>query len=82
MKAARWVVYVIATAVLVLHQDFWNWNKVDPKMFGALPVGLWYHGLYCVACAIVMWLLVAVAWPKDLEKIPPKEGKLLDPDVH
>jgi hypothetical protein len=82
MKLARWIVYLIAVVVLALHQDFWNWGKVDPKLFGVLPVGLWYHALFCVACSVVMWLLLQVAWPKHLEEIKPEDGKLLHPDSH
>ena len=30
---------LVATAYL-LHQDFWNWNKAEPLLFGFMPIGL------------------------------------------
>jgi hypothetical protein len=58
----------LATAALyVLHQDFWFWRTAEPLAFGFLPAGLWYHGLYCLAAALLMWALTRVAWPAHLE---------------
>ncbi len=57
----------LVVALYVLHQDFWSWR--DPRLvFGAIPVGLFYHALYCVACAGMMWALVKFAWPADLDE--------------
>lgn len=53
----------------VLHQDFWWWNQSRPLVFGFLPIGLAYHAGYCIAAALLMWLLVRVAWPSHLEII-------------
>ena len=36
-------------------------------MFGFLPVGLFYHGVYSLAAAGLMWALVRFAWPAHLE---------------
>jgi hypothetical protein len=55
-------------ALYVLHQDFWFWRMAKPLAFGFLPPGLWYHALYCIATALVLWLLVSVAWPSHLEE--------------
>ena len=57
-----------AIAVLyALHQDVWFWRTARPLLFGFLPVGLAYHGAYCVAAALLMWTLTRVAWPHHLE---------------
>lgn len=62
-------------ALYVLHQDFWNWRKVD-LLFGFIPVGLWYHAIFTIAVAVLMWLLVKFAWPAHLEKeVEQKEGR-------
>ena len=66
--------YVATIALIVLHQDWWNWSKVDPRWFGFLPVGLWYHALYCVAAAILLWLFVRLAWPTHLENVQREPG--------
>ena len=51
----------------LLHQDFWFWREARPLVFGMLPIGLFYHAAFTVACSIVMWLLVKRAWPSHLE---------------
>ena len=62
----KWFLLLATLALIVLHQDWWNWSKVDAA-FGFLPVGLWYHALYCVAASILLWLFVRFAWPKELD---------------
>ena len=57
---------LLVIAVYVLHQDFWNWMKVEPLIFGFLPIGLAYHAGYSILAAITMALLVKLAWPKHL----------------
>ena len=68
MKKARWMVYALTLIVLALHQDFWNFDRAQPLVFGVLPIGLAYHAAYSIVCAILMALLVAFAWPKELEE--------------
>ena len=61
--------YLLALAVLVfygLHQDFWFWRRADPLILGFIPIGLFYHALYSVAVAGLMWLLVRYCWPGHL----------------
>jgi hypothetical protein len=44
MKSVRVLLLTLLVAgVYVLHQDFWNWKKAEPLVFGFLPVGLAYH---------------------------------------
>lgn len=58
---------VIAVAVLyILHQDIWFWRS-SYLVFGFVPIGLFYHGVFAVAAALLMWLLVTYAWPSHLE---------------
>ena len=56
----------LVALLYVLHQDFWFWRDARPLVLG-LPIGLFYHAAFTVACAIVMWLLVKRAWPAHLE---------------
>ena len=59
---------VIAITVLyALHQDVWWWRDARPLVLRFLPVGLAYHGVYCIAVALLMWVLTRVAWPSHLE---------------
>jgi hypothetical protein len=52
----------------LLHQDVWFWREARPLVFGFLPIGLAWHGAYCVAVALLMWWLTRVAWPAHLER--------------
>jgi hypothetical protein len=54
-------------ALYAVHQDLWFWRVTHPLAFGFLPVGLGYHALYCLAAAVLMWLLTKYAWPAHLE---------------
>ena len=63
----------IATAlailgIYVLHQDIWFWRTARPFVFGFMPIGLFYHGVFSIAAALLMWLLVKYAWPSHLEE--------------
>ena len=60
----------LALAVILLyalHQDFWLWRTARPLVFGFLPSGLFYHGVFTLASAGLMILLVRFAWPEHLE---------------
>ena len=69
---------LLLVAVYLLHQDFWNWKKADPLVFGFLPVGLAYHAGYSILASVMMAILVKFAWPSHLEhsepSTPPSEG--------
>ncbi len=59
---------LVVGLVLFLRHDFWNWNSVGPKLFGVIPVGLWWQGLVSLCASGMMWLLVRFAWPGWLER--------------
>ena len=75
MKLKAFWLTLLILAVYVLHQDFWNWNKSEPLVFGFLPIGLAYHAGYSVLAAILMSVLVKVAWPKHLENVQPEDAQ-------
>ena len=69
----KWILLIlILSSVYLAHQDFWNWTRVEPLLFGFLPIGLWYHVVYSLLVSALMWLLVTFAWPKSLEDIESK----------
>jgi hypothetical protein len=76
---SRSILPVLAIITLyLLHQDVWFWGSARPLVFGFLPVGLAYHGLYCLAVAGLMWWLTRIAWPHHLESTestPPRSIK-------
>lgn len=63
---------VIVTIFYFLHQDFWNWSRYEPLLFGFLPPGLAYHVGYSLAVAVMMKLLVHFAWPANLDSASPE----------
>ncbi len=70
---------VLVAMLYVLHQDVWYWREARPLVFGFLPIGLFYHAAFTVACSIVMWVLVRYAWPAHLEDDTPDPSEA--PDV-
>ena len=62
---------LLVIGVYILHQDFWNWKKAEPLVFGFLPIGLAYQAGYSVLAAFTMAILVRFAWPKHLEDVQP-----------
>jgi hypothetical protein len=68
------LLFLLIAAVYAAHQDFWNWDKAEPMIFGFLPAGLAYHAAFSIVCAAMMAILVKTAWPKELEdtEAPPK----------
>lgn len=67
MKTKQILVSIMILVMLFLHFDFWNWGKIDPIVFGWLPIGLFYHVVYCFVFAAILWLLNVLWWPD-----PPK----------
>ena len=60
------VIWIIAAALFLLHQDFWNWNNRD-LVIGFIPVSLAYHAGFSLA-AVGLWAAaVRFAWPAEIE---------------
>ena len=66
----------LVAAIYVLHQDFWNWKKAEPLVFGCLPIGLAYQAGYSILAAALMAVLVRTTWPKHLENAEPEAEDL------
>ena len=76
MKPARALLLTLLVVVVyVLHQDFWNWTRAEPLIFGFLPIGLAYHAGYSILAAATMAVLVKFAWPKHLENVQPEDAQ-------
>jgi hypothetical protein len=65
-QAMKYGLVLLAIAVYVLHQDFWNWNSRD-LVGGVLPIGLAYHAMYACLASAMMFAMVKLAWPGHLE---------------
>ncbi len=62
----RRLAVALVVALFLVRLDFWWWN--DPQLVLGLPIGLAYQVAFCLAAAVVLWFLVRVAWPRDLEQ--------------
>jgi hypothetical protein len=72
MRLKTILLTILVAVVYALHQDFWNWKKADPLIFGFLPIGLAYQAGYSILAAALMAVLVKTAWPKHLEDVKPE----------
>ena len=65
---ARRVVYALIVLLAILHQDFWFWNRIDPLVFGFVPIGLAYQVGISIAAGILWGFAVRFCWPKDVDE--------------
>ena len=59
-----WLFFLI---MLFLHQDFWNWSTEEVSFLG-MPIGLFYHTIFSMACSLLGAWAVIRAWPVKWEK--------------
>ena len=62
----RKVVTILVIVLAIAHQDFWLWND-DTLILKFIPIGLAYHALYSICCAVVWGMAVKFAWPAEIE---------------
>lgn len=70
-KPLVWGLFIV---MFFLHQDFWWWENMN-LVFGFIPMGLAYHGLFSIACAVLGWLAIRYAWPVHLEKFADEDSE-------
>lgn len=61
------IIFILFLILLVLHQDFWNWDNAN-LVFGFMPVGLAYHAGYSLLAAAFWAVVIKIAWPTHLEE--------------
>ena len=71
----QWFLVLLVVVLYVLHQDVWFWRTAQPLVFGFLPVGIFYHVCYTLVVSLLMWLLVKLAWPSQLEAVEPSTAE-------
>lgn len=60
----KYLVWILVLVLLVLHQDYWQWNNAELD-FGFLPRTLSYHIILSLAAAAVWVLATVIAWPTN-----------------
>ena len=66
-STGRWVIWGVVVFLGLIHWDFWLWDDRS-LLFGFLPIGLAYHGLFSIAAAVTWALVIRLAWPEHLER--------------
>lgn len=61
------LVLVLILLLIVLHQDFWLWDRIDPLILGFMPIGLASHVGLSILTAGVWVLAVRYWWPKGVD---------------
>jgi hypothetical protein len=67
MFSIKNILYLVVLIVYLLHNDLWFWN--NPTIIMGIPVGLFYHLIYCFIASILLFLLIKFAWPKFVEEV-------------
>ena len=65
----KYVIWTLVVILVVLHQDYWQWDNATLVM-GFLPHSLAYHACLSVAAAVVWLLAVRYCWPAGLDHSP------------
>jgi|AP95_1055475.scaffolds.fasta_scaffold415544_1 hypothetical protein len=65
MSSKKWAAFGLLAVMYVLHNDWWLWS--DSTIIAGLPVGLGYHVLYMILTALVLVIVVRLAWPTHLD---------------
>ena len=68
------IFWILFWALLFLHQDFWNWSS-EEMVLGGVPIGLFYHALFSLACSGLGAWAILRAWPSNWEQYAEGEGK-------
>jgi hypothetical protein len=66
MRPGEIAVWAVVVLLAILHQDVWFWGD-QTLVLGFMPVGLFYHAMFSLACGGVWALAVMFAWPGHLE---------------
>jgi len=63
----KFVIFGLIILLGLVHQDFWWWDRIDPLLFGFIPLGLAYQAGVSIAAAILWALAIKFCWPANLE---------------
>lgn len=61
-------VYILVVVLLIGHNDYWNWHRAEPLVFGFIPVGLAYHASISLAAGLVWFMATRFCWPPEVDE--------------
>ena len=76
-SSGKILVWGLFLLMFILHQDKWWWDD-GTLVLGFLPIGLAFHAVFSLACAVLGWLAIKMAWPHDLEVFAEADSKALE----
>lgn len=65
--SGRWIIWIAAILLVILHQDLWFWHNSEWLVWGFMPIGLAYHAGFSIAAALLWAAANRLAWPDELE---------------
>ena len=65
----KFVVYGLIVVLAIFHQDFWWWDRLEPLVFGFIPISLAYQAGVSVAAAVLWAMAVKYCWPKEADVV-------------
>ena len=77
MRRGEVAVWAVVILLAILHQDLWAWSD-RTLVFGVVPIGLFYHAVFSVACAVLWACAVKFAWPEHIEEWASEDGGLAE----
>ncbi|MCH7595645.1 MAG: DUF3311 domain-containing protein [Planctomycetes bacterium] len=78
----RVLVYGLLVLLAIVHQDYWWWDKIDPLVFGFVPIGLAYHAGVSIVAAILWAMAVKYCWPADADVVDAMGGSGVNDGDH
>jgi hypothetical protein len=63
----KFVIVAMVALLVVIHQDVWNWHRIEPLIFGFIPVGLAWHTMISLFAAFLAAMMVRFCWPALVE---------------
>jgi len=71
--------YIAWIIVYLMHNDLWFWD--NPTLVLGIPIGLFYHIIYCFVASLILYLLIKNAWPKFVDEVD-DDAKNIENKVH
>lgn len=59
-----WIIAALVVLLLILHQDNWLWTS-ETRVFGFLPIGLFWHACISIGASLTWALATVIAWPVE-----------------
>jgi hypothetical protein len=73
IRRSRLPAYIVLAVLTVLMLDIWNWGRVEPLLFGWMPVGFWWPALMTLLAVPAYAYIFSVIWPDPPQDLSSSE---------